>query len=156
LVGRLPSPLASSSTPLFFEPKETRFVTGGGQGCFNQPSFKTLADAKAGLVVAPVDMGARILLTTHHTALAAPYHRNNKGNLAAYQVFLLPQADAEARVRTLGANYVAICKRSAEVTILSREGPKGLMVDLEAGRIPGWLEAMPTPKGSDILAYKVK
>jgi hypothetical protein len=139
-----------------FEPNEGRFVTGGGQGCYSQPSFKALADAPEGLVVAPVDMGARILLTTHHKALAAPYHRNNKGNLAAYQIFLLPQAEAKARVASLGANYVAICKRSAEVTILSREGPKGLMADLEAGRVPAWLEPMPTPKGSDILAFKVK
>jgi asparagine N-glycosylation enzyme membrane subunit Stt3 len=139
-----------------FEPKETRFVTGGGQGCYNEPSFKSLAVAPKGLVVAPVDMGARILLTTHHQALAAPYHRNNKGNLAAYQVFIMPQDQAKARVAALGAGYVAICKKSAEVGILSREGPKGLMADLEAGRIPAWLEPMPTPKGSDILAFKVK
>ncbi len=111
-------------------------VTGGGQGCFNQPSFKTLADAKQGLVIAPIDMGARVLMSTPHKVLAAPYHRNNTGNLAAYQVFLLPQSEAKARVAALGGNYVAICKRSAEVTILSREAPKGLMADLEGERIP--------------------
>jgi asparagine N-glycosylation enzyme membrane subunit Stt3 len=139
-----------------FEPSTTRFVTGGGQGCFTQASFQTLSAAKAGLVVAPIDMGARILLTSHHSVLAAPYHRNNKGNLAAYQLFLLPQGQAKSRAATLGADYVAICKKSAEVAILSREGPKGLMSDLQAGTIPDWLIALPTPKGSDVTIYAVK
>jgi hypothetical protein len=139
-----------------FEPKEARFVTGGGQSCYSEPSFKALADAKPGLVVAPVDMGARIIITTPHKALAAPYHRNNVGNLAAYQVFLMPQDKAQARVANLNVNYLAICKKSAEVMILSREAPRGLMADLEAGRIPAWLVPMPTPKGSDVLAFRVK
>jgi hypothetical protein len=139
-----------------FEPSTTRYVTGGGQGCFTQASFQTLSAAKAGLVVAPIDMGARILLASHHSVLAAPYHRNNKGNLAAYQLFLLPQGEAKSRAATLGADYVAICRKSAEVAILSREGPKGLMSDLQAGRIPDWLTPLPTPKGSDVTVYAVK
>jgi asparagine N-glycosylation enzyme membrane subunit Stt3 len=138
-----------------FEPKEKRFVTGGGDTCANQPYFKVLADLKPGLIVAPIDMGARILMSTDHKVLAAPYHRNNKGNLAAYQIFLLPQAEAKLRSQTLGANFIAICKRSAEVTILSREAPKGLMADLDAGRIPNWLTPLPSPKGSDVLAYAI-
>jgi asparagine N-glycosylation enzyme membrane subunit Stt3 len=156
LVNPIIPGLTGTAIAEMFEPKVKRFVTGGGQGCFNEPSFKALADAKPGLVVAPVDMGARVLMTTPHKVLAAPYHRNNAGNLAAYQVFLMPQADAKQRVKNLGANYVAICKRSAEVTILSREAPGGLMADLEARRVPDWLVALPTPKGSDVLAYGVK
>jgi hypothetical protein len=113
-------------------------------------------DVKPSLVVAPVDMGARIMMSTPHKVLAAPYHRNNKGNLAAYQIFLMPQADAKLRTQSLGAGYVAICKRSAEVTILSREAPRGLMADLEAGRIPAWLKPLPTPKGSGVLVYQVQ
>jgi hypothetical protein len=140
----------------YFEPKEKRFVTGGGDTCANTPYFKALTDVKPSLVVAPIDMGARILMSTPHRVLAAPYHRNNKGNLGAYQIFLLPQAQAKVRALTLGAGYVAICKRSAEVTILSREAPRGLMSDLEAGRIPDWLTPLPTPKGSSVLVYQVK
>jgi hypothetical protein len=137
-------------------PSTTRYVTGGGQGCFTQASFQTLSAAKAGLVVAPIDMGARILITSHHSVLAAPYHRNNQGNLAAYQVFLLPQGEAKARAVTLSADYIAICRKSAEVAILSREGPKGLMSDLDKGKVPDWLTALPTPKGSDVTVYAVK
>jgi hypothetical protein len=138
-----------------FEPKQKRFVTGGGDTCAKTQYFQTLSQLPPSLVVAPVDMGARILMSTHHKVLAAPYHRNNKGNLAAYQIFLAPQAEAKARTKALGAGYVAICKRSAEVTILSREGPRGLMADIEAGRIPNWLTPLPTPQGSDVIVYRV-
>lgn len=138
-----------------FEPKTSAYSTGGGQNCFTQASLNTLGKAPVGLVIAPIDMGARILLTTQHQVLAAPYHRNNRGNLAAYQIFLLPQAEAKSRAAQLGADYIAICKRSAEVAILSRESPKGLMADLQGGRIPEWLVALPTPRGSDVIAYQV-
>jgi hypothetical protein len=148
--------VAGAGIAKMFEQKKAVYSTGGGQNCFTQASFGALNKAPTGLVVAPIDMGARLLLTTQHTALAAPYHRNNRGNLAAYQLFLVPQAEAKTRATELGAKYVAICKRSAEVAILSREGPKGLMADLQAGRIPDWLTPLPTPRGSDVIAYKIK
>lgn len=139
-----------------FEKKTSSYETGGGQNCFTQGSFKALSHLPTGLVIAPIDMGARILLTTPHKALAAPYHRNNRGNLAAYQTFLLPQAQAGVRVKELGGSYLAICKRSAEVAILARQAPRGLMADLKAGRVPDWLMPLPTPKGSDVIAYKIR
>ena len=148
--------VAGTAIAKLFEKKTTNYVTGGGQSCFTQGSFAALNAAPRGIVVAPIDMGARVLLTTGHQVLAAPYHRNNRGNLAAYQLFLLPQAQAKSRAVQLGARYVAICKRSAEVAILSREGPKGLMADLQAGRIPDWLAPLPTPKGSDVTAFAIK
>ncbi len=148
--------VAGAGIAKLFEKKTNFYSTGGGQNCFTEASFNALGASPAGLVAAPIDMGARILLTTHHLALAAPYHRNNRGNLAAYQLFIVPQAQAKQRAALLGVDYVAICKRSAEVAILSREGPKGLMADLQAGRVPDWLTPLPTPRGSDVIAYQIK
>jgi hypothetical protein len=147
--------VAGSTIAKQFEPQNKRFVTGGGQGCYTQSSFSALQNAPKGLVIAPIDMGARVLLTTHHTVLAAPYHRNNKGNLAAYRLFMMPAAQAQGSAASLRASFVAICKRSAEVQILSREAPKGLMADLRDGRVPAWLKPLPVPKGSDVAAYQV-
>ena len=148
--------VAGAGIARLMEPKATTFVTGGGQGCFRQASFAALNTAPSGLVIAPIDMGARILLTTQHKALAAPYHRNNRGNLASYQLFMLPQAQAKVRAGELRADYLAICRRSAEVAILSGEGPQGLMADLKSDRVPDWLIPLPTPKGSDVAAFKIK
>lgn len=139
-----------------FETTTNTYATGGGQDCFTQSSFAALARVPAGLVIAPIDMGARIMLTTHHQVLAAPYHRNNRGNLGAYKTFLLPHMMAKAHAAQFGAKYIAVCRRSAEVGNLATESPKGLMADLKVGRIPDWLIPLPTPTGSDILAYQIK
>jgi asparagine N-glycosylation enzyme membrane subunit Stt3 len=148
--------LVGAGIAKLFEPKTTTYATGGGQNCFTESSFGALAKMPHGLVIAPIDMGARIMLTTPHQALAAPYHRNNRGNLGAYKSFLLPQVQAKAHVRQFAATYIAICKRSAEVAILARQAPQGLMADLKVGRTPDWLIPLQTPKGSDVVAYQIK
>ncbi len=147
--------LVGSKVAEYFEPKNSKFTTGGGAGCYTERAFSALKVQVPGLVVAPIDMGARILLTTPHRVLAVPYHRNNTGNLAAYRLFLARPDVAKAMAKDLGASYVAICTKSAEVAILSRESPKGLMVELRDGRIPAWLTPIEKPKGSDVQAYKV-
>ncbi len=80
---------------------------------------------------------------------------NNQGNLAAYRLFLAKPDEAKNMAKELGASYVAVCNKSAEVAILSRESPKGLMAELRDGRIPAWLTPIEKPKGSDVQAYKV-
>jgi hypothetical protein len=57
--------------------------------------------------------------------------------------------------KDLGASYLAICTKSAEVAILSREAPKGLMAELRDGRVPAWLIPIEKPKGSNVQAFKV-
>ncbi len=147
--------LIGSRVAEYFEPKPTKFSTGGGAGCFTERAFSSLKAQSPGLVVAPIDMGARILLTTPHRVLAVPYHRNNTGNLAAYRLFMAKPDEAKVMAKALGATYVAICTRSAEVAILSRQSPKGLMVELRDNRIPAWLTPIEKPKGSNVQAYKV-
>ena len=147
--------LVGSKVAEYFEPKLSKFSTGGGAGCYTEQAFSALKLQSPGLVVAPIDMGARILLTTPHRVLAGPYHRNNKGNLAAYHLFMAKPADAKAMAKDLGASYVAICTKSAEVSILSREGPKGLMAELKDRRVPAWLTPIEKPKGSNVEAFKV-
>jgi hypothetical protein len=100
-------------------------------------------------------MGSRILLTTQHRVLAVPYHRNNKGNLASYRLFLAKPEVAKTMAKDLGASYLAICTKSAEVAILSREAPKGLMAELRDGRVPAWLTPIEKPKGSNVQAFRV-
>lgn len=138
------------------KPESNAIKTGGGDRCYTKASFAGLSGKEPGLVVAPIDMGARILLTTPHRVAAAPYHRNNAGNLAAYNIFLAPSTDAQTLATGLGARYLAICKRSAENSILSKKSPKGLMADLKAGRVPDWLIPIPVAKGSDVRAYEIK
>jgi hypothetical protein len=139
-----------------YEPKDTRVKTGGGAGCYTQRAFVALSTQQPGLVLAPIDMGARLLLATKHRVLAAPYHRNNVGNLAAYRFFMAKPEAAERQARAMGISYVAICARSAENAILSRDAPGGLMAALKSGKPPAWLQPIPKTQGSDIQAFIVK
>lgn len=66
-----------------------------------------------GLVLAPIDLGPRILAETDHHVLAAPYHRNVAGNLPAlrHQFGLAPDPRAAGADYRLGCDGVEILNR---------------------------------------------
>lgn len=123
--------------------------------CTGTEAFSSLTSLTPMLAVTSIDVGAPMLLATPHTVLAAPYHRNNRSLRAAYDIFLAPPAQAEAKVRALGAGLIVTCTGAAEVDVLAQRAPGGLMAVLEAGRVPGWLAPLPSPQGSDIRAWRV-
>jgi hypothetical protein len=137
------------------EPKTQRYASGGGAGCYGVKAFAHLAGEPKGVVLAPLDLGARVLLATHHSAMAAPYHRNNRGNLLSYGTFVKPPEEARVAIADMGATHVALCVRSSENFTLSRRAPNGLMAVLTKGPAPTWLIPVPAPKGSDVRVWRV-
>ena len=73
-------------------------------GCAGGPDA-ALAALAPGVVLAPIDLGPRILTTTAHRVLAAPYHRNAAGNRAALAFYAAPPAEARAAALRSGATY---------------------------------------------------
>jgi hypothetical protein len=67
----------------------------------------TLAPAR---VMAPIDLGPAILAATGHSIFAAPYHRNNDGNLAMLHVMLAAPALARQILADRGVDYIALCR----------------------------------------------
>ena len=64
-------------------------VISDGPGTCRLPSdYAPLARLPRGLVLGFIDAGPFILMETPHSVLAAPYHRNLKGNTAMFDVFL--------------------------------------------------------------------
>jgi hypothetical protein len=68
-----------------------------------------LAALPPGLVAADLDLGPYIVALTPHRVVAAPYHRLNRGILANRAIFASRRADAEATMRALGVDYIALC-----------------------------------------------
>src|SRR6202000_3295322 len=65
-------------------------------------SLSTIASLKAlpkGRVMATIDLGPAILAETDHEVFAAPYHRNNDGNLAMLKLMVAQPASAEQMLR---------------------------------------------------------
>lgn len=77
--------------------------------CSERRALAPLDRLPRGLVVAPVDLGPAIVALTRHDALAAPYHRIDHAIVATHRIRTAELADAEARLRAIGADYVVEC-----------------------------------------------
>lgn len=149
----LPSTIAVTYNK--FKPrKKTQYAVGGGATCLTDPAYSHLAKMPKGKIVSHIDFGAHALISTHHSVLAAPYHRN-QGNFIAYDIFLTKADEALTKINNNKIDYVAYCLKSAEIGIMERESPNGLMADLKKGKVPNYLKEIPRPNGSDIVAYQV-
>ncbi|TKD53176.1 hypothetical protein [Sphingomonas baiyangensis] len=81
-----------------------RSDAGSGGACAIEAGIATLAALPPGLVLAPIDLGPAILAETPHRVLAAPYHRNEVGNLAALRALA-----GERPATATGADYRLDC-----------------------------------------------
>jgi hypothetical protein len=132
-----------------------RTLLADGPGTCRQPSdYAPLATLPRGLVLGFIDAGPFLLMETPHSVLAAPYHRNLKGNAAMLDVFLAPPQLAKARLDTLDARYVAFCPGAPERFNYARQAPQGLAALLARGEVPPYLERMPL-SATDVAVYRV-
>ncbi|MFT4097163.1 MAG: hypothetical protein QM651_08550 [Rhodoblastus sp.] len=111
--------------------------------CLQPAAVAPLDAAPAGLVLAPIDEGAHLLAFTHHSVVAAPYHRNNAGNRLSIDAFLATPDEARKIVAASGADYLVACPLMRRMRIIAARAPQGLAAELIAGRVPDWLEALP-------------
>jgi hypothetical protein len=133
-----------------------RIVTSGEAGtCQRAADYIPLATLPRGRVLAFIDSGPFILLESGHAVLAAPYHRNQAGNIAALDMFLSAPNDAKARMATHDIDYVAFCPGAPERYDYAAHAPNGLAAALAEHNIPGFLERIPLT-GTDLTVYGVR
>lgn len=125
-----------------------------GAGCDDWRTVEQLRALPLATFIAPIDAGAYILALTPHRVLAAPYHRNNAGNRAAYDFWLTPPDRARATATRWKAGYVLYCAGSFGAIDLDREGPGGVAALLAKGRRPAWLQPIPL-NGSSARLYRI-
>ncbi len=106
--------------------------------CETPATIAALARLPAGVVWAPIDMGARIVAMTAHRVLAAPYHRDNAGNRFFLDVVNARADVAEKRLREAGVDYVVACG-AAFAPFARPDHPEDIAALLAAGRRPAWL-----------------
>ncbi|HEY5288561.1 MAG TPA: hypothetical protein VIJ59_00880 [Caulobacteraceae bacterium] len=120
-----------------------------GPRCFAHGAYGPLAALPPGDVLAPQDLGPFILVYTHQSAVAAPYHRMSNVILAVHEFWNAPPDRAGAMARALGADYVVDCPPYPLMA-----GPHGLGSALRRGEIPPWLRKLSAPKQS-LQIYQV-
>jgi hypothetical protein len=136
-------------------PQRPVMIADGPGTCRRASDYAPLAGLPRGLVAAFIDAGPYLLLETPHDALAAPYHRNIRGNAAMFDIFLAGPDDAGKRLSALGVAYVAFCPGSPERYTYAAVAPDGLAAALGRGEAPAFLERIPLA-GSDLDVYRVR
>ncbi len=102
-----------------------------------------------------VDLGPRLLVTTHHGAVAGPYHRNGQAILDVHHFFGGPADQARAIVDRRGDQYVLICPNMAESTLYEARNRDGMYARLVSGRVPDWLVPVVLPANSPLRLFRV-
>ncbi len=89
-----------------------RYCSRCSVNCFQTDIYQRLGQLPHGLVAAPIDAGAHILALTHHSVLAAAYHRNNAGNRKVFDLFTADPDKASSLMRESGIRYIVFCKNA--------------------------------------------
>jgi hypothetical protein len=109
-----------------------------------------------GTVFSFVDLGPRIIVISHHKAVAGPYHRNGDAILDVQHAF----GGSPDQFRTIaakhGANYLLVCPNMPESTIYRARNPGGFYDRLARGESFAFLQPLPLPKNSPLRMFRIK
>jgi hypothetical protein len=122
------------------------------------PSMAALAPIHAqprGMVFSFIDLGPRLIVTTHHDAVGGPYHRNDRAIADVMKAFRGDEAQARRIITEYRSDYLLVCPDMSTATIFMSEAPKGFYGQLIRGQVPAWLEPVPLPADSPFKMWKV-
>lgn len=123
--------------------------------CESIESVSALARLKQANIVAPFDVGPKILLATPHNVLASSHHRNEKGMRAHIDIYRLSPAQSHEVVQQHKVTHIVACLGEAEMNGYAKRNPGGLWAQLAKGNTPDWLEKMPD-MGESLKVWRVR
>lgn len=146
------APVAAKLAP---ERSEAAAWSKAAHACIAVPNVAPLAELPKGLVFADRDLGPFIAALTPHRIFVAPYHRMDKAIVEADRLWFGPAVSAEARLRELGVDHVAMCPRLTRT--LGREvRPDSLYAMLGSGQAPGFLEPVRLRNDTTIKVWRIR
>lgn len=133
--------------------------SGAQRACDIRAAAKALDQLPGSLMIAAyIDEGSALLFYTSHKVLAAPYHRNEAGIRAAYEIMTAPDATAARRAfGQSGGEVLLLCGRRENFWLRHNAPPGGFAAQLLAGEIPPWLApvGMAEENGGYLILKKV-
>jgi hypothetical protein len=138
--------------------KPTNYESAIGKAnslCASLWGMKPVALQPKGVVFTFVDMGPRLITVTHHDAIIGPYHRNGEQIADVMNAFRGDADQAHRLIAKYHSNYLLTCPKSSTTTIFMSEVPKGFYGQLEAGRVPNWLQRVDLGKDSPFKMWRV-
>lgn len=150
--------LGNGAARAFAAPAVTtrRLITSGDPGTCQRPAdYAPLATLPPGRVLAFIDAGPFILMESADAVLAAPYHRNQAGNLAMLETFMAAPDAAKRKLVAHRIAYVAFCPGAPERYNYVARVPASLVAALSRNEPPSFLERVPLA-GTDLVVYRVR
>ncbi len=117
----------------------TEAIRKANARCRTLPMLEVLDQVPAATIFTMVDLGPRIIATTHHSAVAGPYHRNGAVILDIHHAFDGPADSFRPIAARHHAAYLLVCPDFPEGTIYQSRSPRGFYAGLMRGKVPGWL-----------------
>jgi hypothetical protein len=124
--------------------------------CESPDAFVPLKSLPPATLLTFIDLGPRLIVNTHHRAVAGPYHRNGKAILDVIHAFNGNEQQARDSVKAQGATMILICPGLDEAQHYLRLSPKGFYAGLAKGHAPAWLEAVDLGPASPFKLWRVK
>ena len=115
--------------------------------CRTLPALEVLNQLPPATIFTMVDLGPRLIATTHHSAIAGPYHRNGKVILDIHHAFDGSADGFRPIAARHHARYLLICPGFPEGTVYQARSPRGFYAELMRGEVPGWLTSVPLRTG---------
>ena len=139
---------------LIFKPQMT-IAERDASTCQTVSDVASMTQLPKGRVMAPIDLGPAILVNTDHAVFAAPYHRNNDGNVAMLKLMLAPVPAARQILSDRRVDYVVICSTAPEQDFV-KLAPDGLAARLGRGETPDFLERLDLDPTHKIAVWRVR
>ncbi|MBR9650509.1 hypothetical protein [Thalassovita aquimarina] len=136
------NPVFGKALQLAGQPQsENQKLGRADQNCSRRDKLAGLNDLEPASILAPLNLGTKILLYTPHSIFAAPYHRAPEGYWNGTLAFSGTDMDMALRLRATLADYVLVCDGEVygdKDSIGSR---------LARGETPPWLSPVDTGDG---------
>ncbi|MEO8882312.1 MAG: hypothetical protein ABI377_02675, partial [Devosia sp.] len=113
--------------------------------CRMPAAFATLARLPPARVMTPVDLGSHLLAFTPHSAVGAPYQRDQAGVLDTFHFFNHPIGEARQILAARGVTLVVVCPQMPEMRGLPDAAPDSFVKLFAAGKLPDWLTQISAP-----------
>ncbi|CAM3091385.1 AcrB/AcrD/AcrF family protein [Sphingomonas antarctica] len=123
--------------------------------CPTLPALRPIAALPTTTIFTFVDLGPRLINTTHHKAVAGPYHRNGDAILDVHHAFDGAPDQAHAIMLRHGATLLLTCPNLNESTVYRARSPNGFYSRLARNEKFAWLTPVPLPTGSPYLLWRI-
>ncbi|MEO5493290.1 MAG: AcrB/AcrD/AcrF family protein [Sphingomonas sp.] len=136
--------------------KRSQTINTAAARCPAYNSMIALNRYPPGTIFSFVDLGPRIIVISHHKAVAGPYHRNGDAILDVQHAFGGSPDLFRSIAARHGANYLLVCPNMPESTIYRARNPGGFYDRLAKGETFAFLQPLPLPKKSPLRLFRIK